>query len=464
MLAVLRVAKKGHCRDKTKDKKKETTMKENDGKAARRTLYQRVGVAVLLMVIVVLVGLGTTTTQENSDDMGYSRHWMKGRRRSAGLQRRDIARRVPTRLDADSQMQAILRGERTLVSISVAAMEVHSDGSYSGLTGKFCPLSWETHKENPSSTPMFRDVVAASEECDSMHIDVAKVASQVRAYDANPSTEKVAHTLKIGGFVFHESRCGSTLVANLLQSAHPAAHRVYSESPPPVEIFQAAQQRFSPQTAAQAVRDVIFLMSRSNDLGETHVFFKIQSVGSRALTSFTTAFPAVPWIFVFRDSVEVLMSYFKDGEDSSQRAHCNRHARNPPVEVLKKFREMGKLPTQVLAEEYCAIHFSTLTESALASLEAPGSQGAAVEYTQLPDIMWNTILPDMFHIPLQAADIARMQETAGEYSKGRGGKAGSFTEDTARKQGLAHNDLKAAARDHLEYSYGKLNALSLKNQ
>lgn len=103
---------------------------------------------------------------------------------------------------------------------------------------------------------------------------------------------------------------------------------------------------------------------------------------------------------------------------------------------------------------------ATLTESALASLEAPGSQGRAVEYTQLPDIMWNTILPDMFHVPLEPADVARMKETAGEYSKGRNDKAGTFTEDTARKQELAHHELKAAARAYLEESYAKLKALS----
>lgn len=459
-----------------------SAMKENDGRAARRR-YQRIGIAfgVLVVVIFSCVGqFGGTMTEES---VSISRR-TRGRHRGAGLQRREITRRGATSgneksqieaffgderqgsrtaaSDADekSQIQAILRGERTLVNIATNSLKVNPDGTYSGLKGKFCQISWQKHKENPASTPMFRDVLAASPDCDAPTIDLATVVSRVRAYDADPSTEKVAHTLKIGGFVFHESRCGSTLVANLLQSANPQAHRVYSESPPPLGIFQAAQD-FPPGAAKQAMLDVIFLMSRSNDAAETHVFFKIQSIGSRTLPVFTSAFPDIPWIFVFRDS-EVLMSYFKNGADSPQRAHCSRQARNPPVQVIKKFREIGMLPREVRAEEYCAIHFATLTESALASLEAPGSQGRAVEYTQLPDIMWNTILPDMFHVSLKPADVSRMKETAGEYSKGRDNKAGTFAEDTARKQELAHQELKTAAQ-RMEGSYAKLKALSQGN-
>lgn len=36
------------------------------------------------------------------------------------------------------------------------------------------------------------------------------------------------------GFVYHETRCGSTLVANML--AAPSSNRVFSESKPPVQV------------------------------------------------------------------------------------------------------------------------------------------------------------------------------------------------------------------------------------
>lgn len=36
------------------------------------------------------------------------------------------------------------------------------------------------------------------------------------------------------GFVYHETRCGSTLVANMLAGLEP--NRVFSESKPPVQV------------------------------------------------------------------------------------------------------------------------------------------------------------------------------------------------------------------------------------
>jgi hypothetical protein len=69
-------------------------------------------------------------------------------------------------------------------------------------------------------------------------VHLFEFAKTARAHDdemqqgSSTDTENMVST----GVVFHESRCGSTVVANqLLASFSPAGHtRVYSESAPPM--------------------------------------------------------------------------------------------------------------------------------------------------------------------------------------------------------------------------------------
>jgi uncharacterized membrane protein len=74
---------------------------------------------------------------------------------------------------------------------------------------------------------MFRFLVSHS-FCDKRKnqsiVDLATIAEKTRRSDAQ--------SMDPTGFVFHESRVGSTLVANSLQSMNPAMNRVYSESDP----------------------------------------------------------------------------------------------------------------------------------------------------------------------------------------------------------------------------------------
>ena len=90
-----------------------------------------------------------------------------------------------------------------------------------------------------------------------------------------PGTSIVAvqQTVKVLNFtatVFHESRCGSALTANLLVAVDPAGHRVYSESPaPPVQaLYQVCGEVYSicsRHVAAAVLQNVVYMMSRSSD-------------------------------------------------------------------------------------------------------------------------------------------------------------------------------------------------------
>ncbi|CAM9595652.1 unnamed protein product, partial [Phaeothamnion confervicola] len=103
------------------------------------------------------------------------------------------------------------------------------------------------------------------------------------------------------GFVFHETRCGSTLVANMLASI--PSNRVYSESRPPVQV----KLGMTGTKVADIFRGLLTLMGRRRtDESHQRLFFKLQNSKFSGLIS--AWYPEVPFVYVFRDPVEVMVS------------------------------------------------------------------------------------------------------------------------------------------------------------
>jgi len=203
---------------------------------------------------------------------------------------------------------------------------------------------------------MFRDLVGASHHCQdhSVELNMEKIVKQARHYDEH--SQGAPHELAIGGLVFHETRCGSTLTANLLSASDPAAHRVYSEASPLLTaMLGCTGSSCDKQKHNDLIRDTLYLMGRSSDPREKRVFYKIQSVGVRNIATLTNVIPQVPWIFIYRNSVEVIMSHFKDASITN-RAVCLR-GRNRPHPLIMEIAETHGRDAKTLSNaEYCAAH------------------------------------------------------------------------------------------------------------
>lgn len=314
---------------------------------------------------------------------------------------------------------------------------------------------------------MFRDLQAKSSRCEDTRIRVPlkEIATLAREQDeANsrtPEGEEVPKPLNFTGIVFHESRCGSTLVANTLIGMDPARHRVYSESPPPVAALKICgddYERCTMEQAAEVLKDVIYMMSRTKDPVEERVFFKIQSVGSRHIEVFRKAFPTTPWIFVYREPVQVMMSHFAGGV---RHANCLRSVRNPPQITKDLVRRHGFRagPSQLAPEEFCAAHLATITETALENLNE-SQYGTAVNYANLPGIMYEHILPEKFGVPTGETEIERILKVSGSYSKGRGSRKKEWKDDSEKKEEEASQAIRKAAKYFLLESYEKLEELA----
>lgn len=118
------------------------------------------------------------------------------------------------------------------------------------------------------------------------------------------------------GFVFHISRCGSTLTAKAL--ARSPRHVVINQGGPLQRGFWATitgdfarEAEPSPQNL-KALRNLVLAMTRRRRPEQTHSFVKFISWNTLYMDFVAQAFPQVPALFLYRDPVEVIASVLRE--------------------------------------------------------------------------------------------------------------------------------------------------------
>lgn len=280
--------------------------------------------------------------------------------------------------EAEDKWGPILRGEVHLIDIIVKNFDGSSNSvGYEGVKAQFCKLNWDLHKNDPPSYPMFRFLVSSSgcgKSAMKISVDMATLMEKAREYDKLMDERSLSenlndidgyvHAMPPKGFVFHESRVGSTLVANSLAAMNPQVHRVYSESNPINEALRVCDD-VGPSCDMDAnvklFRDVVYIMGRTNSPNEQNMFFKVSSAGTKRLGIMQQAFPTTPWVFVYRNPVQTMMSHLDPSKIGNKtkgiNAVCTRAKRNPPKDLRDLvFESSGKEIREITDIEFCAAH------------------------------------------------------------------------------------------------------------
>ena len=363
--------------------------------------------------------------------------------------------------------------------------------NYNGIYGTFCKINMTLYKHNPNLYPMYNDLIRHSPECnlsdndddETSHgglirnINLRRIVNLARQYDQGVDRKNSHHqdgptranqnnhhhqnsrpehgsskvnVLNVTSVIFHESRCGSTLLTNILTTMDIAKHRVYSEPRPILQAIQTiCGEDFTvcpPDTATAILRDTMYIMSRSRrstelveerkdaSAEEERVFFKFPSIASRNIPVFTKAFPNVPYILLYRNPMEVMVSHFhptvKDSSirDGAVRSTANDIATTPNkpspliikclsqrhspsvsvVDVVQKYNRHShsnsttSMTTNgpiVLAKalkdsDYCAAHLASMTEMMVSSVT---SQAIVMNYRHVtPDNLYTNVFPKLF--------------------------------------------------------------------
>jgi hypothetical protein len=449
-------------------------MKGNDGKARRQQLRHRIISALSLTAVFLLllnflgitpgrggIRSGTANRLNALLKLGQTREVRPSNPREGRgvLPMREALSDPNYDPHMKKQAQKILAASLNLIDIEFDD-DVMEDDYYEGVYGVFCTLDFSEQKLNPPDQPMFKDVVGFSncyDKFSQVKVDLSEAVELAREFDTDVANGNLSSggptVLELKGAVFHESRCGSTLAANSMMALNPEKNRVYSESAPPIAAIKACGEDFSEcsvEASANLLKDVVYMMGRSNDLKEEYLYFKFQSITTRMMQSFRTAFPTTPWMFLYRESVQVMMSHLDDLSHTSH-ALCVR-GKNKSAQIYSFVKREGYNLHDLEDEEICAIHLATFCESALKNLEEANGLGLAVKYS--PDLVHDfldVIFPKHFNAIVDAAGRERVLKVSGTYSKNRGDQEeGAFKSDSESKEENASNAIREASKLFLD--------------
>lgn len=104
------------------------------------------------------------------------------------------------------------------------------------------------------------------------------------------------------GFVFHVSRCGSTLVSRSLAAV--PRHRVISEATPVNRLLLA--ENLDPQMKGQLLKGLVHALCGTAE--NTACIIKFTSWNLLFLAEIRALFPTVPWVFIYREPIDVIQS------------------------------------------------------------------------------------------------------------------------------------------------------------
>jgi hypothetical protein len=192
----------------------------------------------------------------------------------------------------------------------------------------------------------------------------------------------VGDTLAPSVFIFHSSRCGSTLLAQMLATLPQCV--VHSE-PPVIDDFFSRHGDAPHAHAAPLLRQLLGALGQRRAAADTHYIVKLDCWHMRHLPLLRAAFPGTPFWFLYREPAAILASH--------------RRQRGPqmvPGLVLPPEIGAGVAPWDL--EGYCAAVLRHIFDVALAH----AGQLRLLDYRQLPDVVWEELLAELGLAP--AAD------------------------------------------------------------
>ena len=454
-----------------------------------------------------------------------------------------------------THIDGIMEGLLTLIDIHIPdnvdllptiGKDEMSEQMYSGVAATFCHISWELQNDDERlRKPIlstFRDLQKASVLCPgtTISVDLWDIVQQMRKYDeldgnttnVSNNKQKVQVVPKPTAVIFHESKSGSSVISNALSVfAMPHHTRVYAEATSPVTALDACElhstlpRRCTKESHVALIRDVFYVMGRvsrtNNPSQPQYIFHKVHSSAVQSIDAFVAAMPTTPWVFAYRNSVEVLMSHFaqymKPSESSSQfsllsssydNAECLKNygkpdSQQPPL-VVELVLSAQKQLSQLTREEYCAAHIAGLATAAIREhertvklavkinshaidpIQANDSENANeqhhhvaapphffLNYNTLPHSIWELILPSLvLHHSIDEKDIVNMRKAATmKIQQTQGSKVSAvpnqqhWVDDSSLKHALAPQSIQNAANLFLSPVYEQMETIrqTLKN-
>jgi len=255
-------------------------------------------------------------------------------------------------------------------------------------------------------------------------------------FDVLLQLEKVLDSVAPTGFIFHSSRCGSTLIANACRAI--AGSIVLSEA----NAIDKLVARFITDTTENMkeslysvfLRGVVHALAQRRTGSEKHLFIKFACCSFTQIERIKRIWPRVPWIFLYRDPIETIVSNLADVppwlKDSDGRVLASITGASP--------EEVAEMPL----EELCARAIGSFYSVAL---QVANDAGLLLNYNQLSLPVIFRVL-QFFHRSPSAEEMETIARGSRIYSKEVSGTRAFIDDADAKQKGASNLVREMAAR------------------
>jgi len=236
------------------------------------------------------------------------------------------------------------------------------------------------------------------------------------------------------GFIYHMSRCGSTLIARMLAAAKGVS--VISEA----DGIDRAIRADAAAPGMTREEHILLLRRFVGAMVQKRCVIKLDAWHISYLPLIRAAFPDTPWVFVYRHPLEVMASH-----QTTPGIHALPGGMEPEPLGLE-FADISRLKR----EEWCAQVLAGFLRSALAVRNEPG--GLFLDYRRLPEAVMERVAPH-FGLPLSDDDVEPIRERTRANAKN---PRAAFQRDSEEKQAMASPEIRQLSRELLEPLYAEL--------
>ncbi|MFL1517509.1 sulfotransferase family protein [Pseudomonas prosekii] len=223
-------------------------------------------------------------------------------------------------------------------------------------------VDWCWFGDTPLHQPFFREAVDAA-----LRLPFNQAFRRQTPLAVLGEWRAISPGLAPSAFIFHASRCGSTLISQML--AQLDNHIVISEPPPLDTLLRsnlpAAERR-------SAIAGLLSAYGQRRRGVEQRLVIKLDAWNIAELPLLRECFPATPWMFVYRDPLEIAVS----------------HSRRPGMHMVPGMIGASGLDDGLPfdgREAYIARRLGRLLE--MAAAHCRDYEGLAVNYRELPGAM-----------------------------------------------------------------------------
>ena len=307
-------------------------------------------------------------------------------------------------------------------------------------------LLWMQMADVSFTEPFFQQTV---ERVRTEHPDRAERFTE---FDALLQLDKKLTRAEPAGFIFHSSRCGSTLVANACRSLN---NSIVLSEPYAVDKLVARFITDVDDPVKEALysvflRAVVNALAQHQNANEQRVFIKFSCCSVSQIERIRRIWPRVPCVFLYRDPVETIVSnvsnppaWLVGGDDGDHRilAHITLTS---PAQVAG-----------MSLEELCARSIGSFFSTALT---LANDNSMLLNYTQLSLPGISRIL-NFFNARPSPEELERIASGSRIYSKAVSATR-EFAADADAKQKVATNHVREVAERWAMQPYA---VLELKN-